>query len=177
MICLISILPVSSLSAKHICCGELLAERMITNYSRWEHCICRLYLAMTYPWRWCINYFFLSHCHCLLQHIKVAHEGLLYDNCYMLKLPYSTKVLFHNNFCPSGEQPEHRKLAHELWQPTVGCIAIFHKYCCYTKCGGITTNIYFKCLFFWMKMCEFWIWFDWSLLLSVQLTIIQHWSR
>ena len=23
-------------------------------------------------------------------------------------------VLFHNNFSPSGEQPEHRKLAHEL---------------------------------------------------------------
>ena len=23
-------------------------------------------------------------------------------------------VLFHSNFSPSGEQPEHRKLAHEL---------------------------------------------------------------
>ena len=48
--------------------------------------------------------------------------------------------LFHNIFSPSGTQPEHRKLAHELLQPTAGCIAIFHKYCCYTKCGGITTN-------------------------------------
>ena len=23
-------------------------------------------------------------------------------------------ILFHSNFSPSGEQPEHRKLAHEL---------------------------------------------------------------
>ena len=35
---------------------------------------------------------------------------------------------------------EHRKLAHDK-QPTAGCIAIFHKYCCYTKRGGITTSL------------------------------------
>ena len=50
-------------------------------------------------------------------------------------------VLFHNNFSPSGEEPEHRKFAHELWQPTAVCIAIFHKYCCYKKCGVITANL------------------------------------
>ena len=27
-------------------------------------------------------------------------------------------------FSPSGEQPEHRILAHELEQPTAGCVAI-----------------------------------------------------
>ena len=49
-------------------------------------------------------------------------------------------VLLHNNFSPSGEQSKNCKLAHELLQPIAGCIAIFHKYCCYTKRGGITTN-------------------------------------
>ena len=42
-------------------------------------------------------------------------------------------------FSPSGEQPEQCILSHKLWQPTAGCIAIFHKYCCYKK-GGIMTN-------------------------------------
>ena len=42
---------------------------------------------------------------------------------------------------PCGEQPKHRELAHELQQPTAGYIAIFHKYCCYTKRGGITTKL------------------------------------
>ena len=27
------------------------------------------------------------------------------------------------------------------WSPKTCCIAIFHKYCCYIKCGGITTNL------------------------------------
>ena len=44
-------------------------------------------------------------------------------------------------FPPSGEQREHRKLGDELWQPTACCIAIFNKYNCYTKRGGITTNL------------------------------------
>ena len=48
---------------------------------------------------------------------------------------------FHKEFSPSGEQLEHRKLVHELYQPTDGCISISHKDCCYTKCGGITTNL------------------------------------
>ena len=37
----------------------------------------------------------------------------------------------------SSEQTEHCILAHELQQPTAGCIAIFHKYCCCTKHGSI----------------------------------------
>ena len=48
---------------------------------------------------------------------------------------------FHNNFSPSGKQLEHRKLAHEFKQQTDGCIAIFHKYYCYTKRGSVTTNL------------------------------------
>ena len=40
---------------------------------------------------------------------------------------------FHNDFSPSGEHPEQHKLAH--------VITIFHKYCCYTKHGDITTNL------------------------------------
>ena len=31
--------------------------------------------------------------------------------------------------------------------------------------------------FSWMKMFEFWLQFDWSLFLRVQLTILQHWFR
>ena len=46
------------------------------------------------------------------------------------KRPFPTIVLFHNDFSPSGEQPEQRILAHKLQQPTAGYVAIFHKYCC-----------------------------------------------
>ena len=34
-------------------------------------------------------------------------------------------VPFHKKISPSGEQFEHRKLAHESEQPTAGCVAIF----------------------------------------------------
>ena len=44
--------------------------------------------------------------------------------------------LFHNNFSPSGKQPEPHKLAHELSQPTACCIAIFHKYYGFKKNVG-----------------------------------------
>ena len=54
-------------------------------------------------------------------------------------------MLFHNDFSPSGE-PEPRILPHKLLQPIAGCIAIFHKYCCYTKRGGIITNLTAKSL-------------------------------
>ena len=59
--------------------------------------------------------------------------------------------LFHSNPSSSGEQLKHRKLAHEVKQPTAGCIAIFHKYCCYTKRGSITTNLITKSLgvYYW----------------------------
>ena len=50
-------------------------------------------------------------------------------------------VPFHKDVSPSGEQLRHRKLAHELQQPTVNCMTIFHKYCCYTKRVGIITNL------------------------------------
>ena len=44
-------------------------------------------------------------------------------------------------FSTSGEQPEQRVLAYALWQPTSGCIAIFHKYCCFTKEEGIIAKL------------------------------------
>ena len=52
-------------------------------------------------------------------------------------------VLLHNHFSPSGEQPEQRIriLAHMPEQQTAGCIAKFHKYCCYIKHGGIITAL------------------------------------
>ena len=50
-------------------------------------------------------------------------------------------VPFHKDFSPSGEHREHRIIAHELLQPTAVCIAIFHKYCRYTKRGSIATNM------------------------------------
>ena len=42
-------------------------------------------------------------------------------------------VLFYNNFSPIVEQPEQRI--------TARCIAMFYKYCCYAKRGGIITNL------------------------------------
>ena len=45
-------------------------------------------------------------------------------------------------FSPSGEQPELRVSAHTVWQSTSGCIAIFHKYCCFTKHVGIVQICY-----------------------------------
>ena len=33
------------------------------------------------------------------------------------------------------------RVAHKSEQPTAGCIAIFHEYCCYIKHGGIITNL------------------------------------
>ena len=51
-------------------------------------------------------------------------------HCHWHNRVITSKVLFHSNISPSGEQPEHRKLDHELEQPTSDCIAIFHKYCC-----------------------------------------------
>ena len=64
------------------------------------------------------------------------------------------KVPFRKDFSPSGEQLEHRKLAHELWQPTASSIAIYHKYCCYTKRGGITTNWLCEIIWGTLPMCQ-----------------------
>ena len=44
-------------------------------------------------------------------------------------------VLFHNYFPIAVGM-----LAYKSEQPTNGCITMFHKYCCYMKHGGITTN-------------------------------------
>ena len=44
-------------------------------------------------------------------------------------------------FSPGGKQPEQRVLVHKSEQPTAGCIAIFHKCCCYIKHGVIITNL------------------------------------
>ena len=46
-------------------------------------------------------------------------------------------VLLHNSFSLRHEQPEQRILAYESEQTT----AVFHKYYCYIKHGGITTNL------------------------------------
>ena len=56
-------------------------------------------------------------------------------------LPYlDTHIVpFHKDFSARGEQPEQHELAYTLLQLTDGCIAIFHKYCCYTKHGGMKT--------------------------------------
>ena len=35
----------------------------------------------------------------------------------------------------------------------------------------------FSHAFSWMKMYEFWLWFNWSVLLRVRLTLFQHWFR
>ena len=56
-------------------------------------------------------------------------------------LHLNTIVLFHNSFCPSSEQPKQHILAYKSEQSTASCIAIFHKYCCYIKHGGIITNL------------------------------------
>ena len=58
-----------------------------------------------------------------------------------LKVHKSSILLFHNYISSSGEQPKQCILAHKSEQPTAGCIAIFHKYCCYIKHGGIITNL------------------------------------
>ena len=72
-------------------------------------------------------------------------------------------VLFHNDFPePSGEKSEHRISAHGLQQPTASCIAIFHKYCCCTKCGGVTTDLILRSHWWYVtdvsKCCTAGIW-------------------
>ena len=54
---------------------------------------------------------------------------------------YFPTILFHNNLSLSGEQPEQRILAHKSEQPTAARTVIFHKYCCYIKHRGTTTNL------------------------------------
>ena len=73
------------------------------------------------------------------------------------QMSYQEIVVFHNDFTLSmlsGKQPEQSPLAHTWWQPTSGCIAIFHKYCCFTmftKHESIITNLTMKSLgvYYW----------------------------
>ena len=55
-------------------------------------------------------------------------------------------IVSHNDFFPNDEQPEQRILAPKLQQPTAGCTAILHKYCCYVKRGDITRTLTTKLL-------------------------------
>ena len=70
----------------------------------------------------------------IIPDILISANAVPLVNIYLSNSPISQRVF------PSGGQLKHRKLAHDK-QPTAGCIAIFHKYCCYTKCGDITTNL------------------------------------
>ena len=66
------------------------------------------------------------------------YQQMLY---HVWTLIYSSNSPISQRVFPSGGQLKHRKqLAHDK-QPAAGCIATFHKYCCYTKRGGITTNL------------------------------------
>ena len=80
-------------------------------------------------------------------------------NTTMTRVPFRGPI--SQWFSPSGEQPEQYELAHTLlgWfrcllpflrltkqagtqvHPTDSCREMFHKYCCYTKTGGIITNL------------------------------------
>ena len=81
--------------------------------------------------------------------VQTSNEWQMLDNVtqYRDRIPSSCCratdpiVPFHKDFPPSGEQPEQHELAHMLYQLTDGCTAIFHKYYCFTKHGGIKTNL------------------------------------
>ena len=53
---------------------------------------------------------------------------VVYQSLSQYLIVISVIVLFHNDFSTSGEQPEHRILAHKLYQPTAGCKAILLLY-------------------------------------------------
>ena len=77
---------------------------------------------------------------------KMISQGIIPDILISANAVPCVNIYSSNSFIserffpPSGERLGHRKLAHDK-QPTAGCIEIFHKYCCYTKCGHITTNL------------------------------------
>ena len=60
-----------------------------------------------------------------------------------MEVMFSAKcnIPFSQLLSPSGEKLEQRIRAFKSEQPTAGCMAIFHKYCCYIKHGGIITNL------------------------------------
>ena len=58
-------------------------------------------------------------------------------------------------YFPRGEQLEHLIWAHELLQPTAGCIAIFHKYCCCTTALTVLKQIWlFEIIGGMLLMCQ-----------------------
>ena len=77
----------------------------------------------------------------LKSQIKACHMLVTKSFIFWTKTDLLPIVQFHKDFPPSGEQLELHKLAHELKQPTAGCVAIFHKYCWYTKRGGIIASL------------------------------------
>ena len=78
----------------------------------------------------------------------------------MLQRKTAENIFVRHHASANGDRPvsqqlsEHRKLAHELLQPTASCMKIFHKYCCYTKCGGITTNLTPRIIGSMLLMCQ-----------------------
>ena len=72
----------------------------------------------------------------MFQHIFVKENiGILIEISLKFVLNHLI-VLFPNPFSLSSEQPNN---AFKSEQPTAGCIAIFHKYNCNIKYGGIIT--------------------------------------
>ena len=61
------------------------------------------------------------------------------------------------NYFPLVVSSSNNISAHKSEQPTAGCIAISHKYCCYIKHGGIITNLKFLGVCYWyvkMPQCR-----------------------
>ena len=110
-----------------------------------------------------------------------AHQGLM---------PYYFPYQGH---CYQHKQIGHQACTLLLWKASKvvmmtwlhdemsGWWLIFCCFCCLTHWGrdkmvAIFADIIFRCIL-WMKMFEFWLRYHWSLFLSVQLTIFQHWFR
>ena len=72
---------------------------------------------------------------------RVANIGFSKcHRCCRLK-PHRTNSPVSKLFFPSSDQPNNVYQLISQIKTTVGCIAIFHKYCCYIKHSGIITNL------------------------------------
>ena len=67
----------------------------------------------------------------IIPDILISANAVPRVNIYLSNSPIS-QIVFPPGVFPSDGQLKYRKLAHDK-QSTDGCIAIFHKYCCYTK--------------------------------------------
>ena len=74
----------------------------------------------------------IIHCDFIEENVE-PHSACLRHARFII-VPQNSPV--SQQFPPSSEQPIQRILAHKLWP-----IAIFHKYCCYTKRRGIITSM------------------------------------